>query len=510
MISRLAIREFGKRPLRRLNLYKRLPVAELERRLALIVPEPRFHTVPRHNQVVGFVAGMQYEQLLYLYDMGTGKTKMILDLTRQRKRQGIVKRSLVLVPTVVGVDSWIQQAAEHAPMLRVVGLLGNTEERKAVLKSNATVIVMTYMGLLNLVCKPDRDKDAERWVINKPALRRLCQTFQMVTYDECTALKNHRSLTFRVARMMSKYIHIRYGLTGTPFGRDPQDLWGQFYAVDKGEALGPTLGIFRAAVFKEEENFWGGYIYTFKKKRAGDLRRMMAHSSIQYSADECGDLPPTSRVKRAIVWSDDTWDYYKRMVDELRAARGNYQIMDNLFVRMRQLASGLLVAESETGDRKTIRLANPKLDGMVEWISQLPESEKVVVFNEFIKSGDWITEALTSVGIKWARLYSKVRDKPGEVRRFNQDPDCRVFVVNTQSGAKVLNLQVARYIAFYESPVSPIDRQQAEKRCHREGQKRKVFFYDFYVKNSVEEKILEFLKEGKHLFDCLVRGKASL
>ena len=460
--------------------------------------------------MIGFLAGMKYDNLLFLYDMGTGKTKLSLDLIRQRKRQGLLTRALVLVPTVIGVDSWVEQVGIHAPMLSVASMAGGREEREDVTSGrvSSTIVITTYMGWLSMVC--DRDAKGKCWVINKARVKKLSKQFDMVVYDESTALKNHRSLSFRVARMMTKFIRFRYGLTGTPFGRNPQDLWGQFYVIDRGEALGETLGLFRAAVFSETEEYWGGYKYTFKKQCAQEVRRMMAHSALQYAADECGDLPPVSRIKRSIVWSDEAWDYYECMLAQLREARGNYQMLDNVWTRMRQLASGLLVVESDDGDRKEIRLANPKMDALIEWINELPRKEKVVIFNEFISSGNWLVEALSAEGIQTARLYSGIRDKKAELQRFNQDPKCRAFVVNTQSGAKVLNLQVARYIAFYESPTSPIDRRQAEKRCHREGQIRKVFYYDFFIRNSVEEKILVYLQEGKDLYQALVTGKVRV
>jgi SNF2 family DNA or RNA helicase len=59
---------------------------------------------------------------------------------------------------------------------------------------------------------------------------------------------------------------------------------------------------------------------------------------------------------------------------------------------------------------------------------------------------------------------------------------------------------------FYESPVSPIIREQAECRCYRRGQQCPVFISDLYANHSVEHKILRFLKEGRDLLKELVSG----
>jgi SNF2 family DNA or RNA helicase len=142
----------------------------------------------------------------------------------------------------------------------------------------------------------------------------------------------------------------------------------------------------------------------------------------------------------------------------------------------------------------------------MELIDELPETEKLVVFNEFLHSGDVIVDALKERGIGHARLCSKTTDKGGELRRFLNDPPCRVFVVNSQSGALGLNLQTAHYVAVYESPVSPIVRQQLEARCLRQGQTETVFIYDLVCKNTIDQRILGFLAEGRDLFRALVEG----
>jgi SNF2 family DNA or RNA helicase len=96
------------------------------------------------------------------------------------------------------------------------------------------------------------------------------------------------------------------------------------------------------------------------------------------------------------------------------------------------------------------------------------------------------------------------------LHRFQRDAACRFLLLNNQSGALGLNLQVANYVIFYERPVSPIVSQQAEARCLRTGQQRTVFFYDLVAKGTVDEKIARYLEEGKDLFNAIVAGKETL
>ena len=59
---------------------------------------------------------------------------------------------------------------------------------------------------------------------------------------------------------------------------------------------------------------------------------------------------------------------------------------------------------------------------------------------------------------------------------------------------------------MYELPISSIDYTQAIERCHRPGQNKKVFIYNFITKGTVEERIMGFIQEGRDVFKSLIEG----
>jgi SNF2 family DNA or RNA helicase len=144
------------------------------------------------------------------------------------------------------------------------------------------------------------------------------------------------------------------------------------------------------------------------------------------------------------------------------------------------------------------------------FLESVPETSKIVIFHEFIHSGKLIAKELERNKYKFERLYGETKDKKGAKDRFLTDKKCKIFLVNNQSGGTSLNLQVANYVFYYESSVSPIVRKQTWKRVHRRGQTKHTFFYDLIAKNSVEQKILDYLEEGKNIFKALVEGKVKL
>lgn len=461
-----------------------------------------FVTPPRLNQKVG-LAILRRMSTFLMYDMGTGKTKIALDALRYYRQHRGVTRGLVLVPNTVTVESWLLQAEEHAPDLKVAPVGPSWR-----VPMKADVAVSTYAALIRAATQSrwNKKRSKKEWMIFPKGLDMIQRQFDAVVFDESTALKNWQSLTFKVCKCFLRRAKLRVAMSGTPMGRDPQDLWAQFYVVDGGEALGSTLGLFRETFFKSKKNYWGGYEYTFQEKKLPLLQRMMAHSSIRYTIDECVDLPDRVYCERPVVFGEEQWQYYRAALERAKSAK-TLEDLQGSYMSMRQLASGFAhVREGEYIDFQP----NVKLDALMDLLAEIPSEEKVVLFNVFVHSGDLISRRLTEEGIGHARIYSGTKDKAAELRRFLKTKKCRVLVGNSESTSKALNLQVSRYVLFYEQPSSPITREQAERRCWRPGQDRKVLYYDLFLKRSIEEKLWRYLRQGRDLFKAIVDGKESL
>jgi hypothetical protein len=313
--------------------------------------------------------------------------------------------------------------------------------------------------------------------------------------------------TFRVCRAISKKAKYRYALAGRPFGRDPTPLWGQQWLVDQGETLGETLTLFRNAFFKEKRNYFGGYDYKFRKEMEDKLAEIMQHRSIAYSSGECLTLPKVTKIQEEVRLPEDARAYYEKAVAAIRKAKGNHIETKNLFLRMRQLSSGFLgYKNDETGEKAQLVFpTNPKLDRMLDLIESVPYDRKFVIFYEFTHSGKTIHEALNDMGIKNGWLWAGTKDSRTMQRQFDDDPKMRGLVVNWRKGAMGPNWQVANYKFFFESPVSSIDREEAERRCFRQGQKLPGFMYDMMARGTVDARILEFHASGESLFKSLLR-----
>lgn len=526
MLSKLAIRKYLGRDLDSFTWIKEEKHWELNQALkGLDVPTKKiFYTKPYHHQKACFLIGVYHWNFLFFLEMGLGKTKIALDLARYHMDAGNVNQALILVPNLVNIENWEEEVKIHQPNTQVVAMYGDTDERMRRLYLPGEVFVLNYAGFMRMVCtlQPKKKGTGKELVIDKAKQKEVMGMFDMVVFDESTVAKNHQSQTFKICNQLSKQCKVRYALTGTPMGRDPQDFWGQFYLVDRGETLGQALGVMRDIFFKKQKKQFAksrfAYEYHFDPKMEKELSRILQHRSITYEADEARDMPRKVYTKRHAKLPMEAEEYMKYVMRELKEAGGEWNAVNNSYLRMRQICSGFLgLKGDDTGEKLEIAFQqNPKLELLETMLTEeLDPSKKFIVFNEFIYSGKLISDMLARHSIKHVRLWGGTKDKVGAIQQFKNDPKCRGLVANSASADKGLNLQVARHMFFYESSDSPITRAQAEARIRRgkqkglkKNQKGRVFYTDLIIRGSVEEKILHNLKEGKNLRERLQKGES--
>ncbi|KKN90040.1 hypothetical protein LCGC14_0231530 [marine sediment metagenome] len=521
MISEFAIKDFLDRELDDFDWIKKESSKELDKALAELPLAPNFHTKPFLHQKACFLIGVHFPSFLFLLDLGTGKTKIVLDLISYFQRAGKTGRALVLVPNIVTIDGWEEQIQIHAPHLKYVLFHGKSKKRWELLKQDFDICVLNYGGLVAMVTelrvpiKKKKGKRRERqfdWKL----VSDFCRQFDAVVWDESDEVKNHLSLTHQICRILSRSCKIRFALTGTPMGRDPIDFWAQFYCIDHGDTLGKTLGMYRSAFFIEEESFWNPYgEWVFDERKKNKLHKFIKNRSIFYDESECSDLPKKSFQIIKVRLSTEAQKFHDNIKGDLEMVRGNFTMLDNAYTNMRTITSGFLGLREETDEpvgrkRKKVYVdfkQNPKIEALIQLVKELPTTSKMVVFHDFTHTGELIKKSLDKLGVGSVRLWGGTKDKGGTLKQFKTDPKITILVLNSQTGSKSLNIQVANYVVFFESPVSPRIRKQAEKRCHRTGQTKKVFFFDILGIGTIDFRIKAYLKEGRDLYKAIVSGK---
>ena len=511
MISKSSIKKYLARELDSFTWLKKEPLEALNQALAELRPVPDFKGARLWNhQKACFLLLVTLKRFMLHIDMGGGKTLLTLLLIRYLKQCGLKPRAIVFVPYITSVETWIEEVAKHVPDLQIVPLLGTTKENLERCRDQNVVgdlYVIAYQSAVAMVSnKTHSSKVRSTWNFKASDIRTTFEQFNVLVMDEIHKCKSASSLTYRMCRAISSQVGWALGLTGTPFGKEPEDLWPQYYLVDRGAALGPTKEFFMAVFYKRSTGYWGNMEFTFRKKLMPELTRMIKHSSIVYGINEFADMPPRKRIPIRIPLPADVEGYVKKAIKDLNAGRkaGSWQIVESNYLQLRQLSSGFMTLKGADSAKLQVKFDEaPKMDKLQELIEAMPHGCKMVCFHHFIYTNKLISERLKEMKVGHARIWSGQKDPIGELRRFKADPKCTVLVINSKSGSSSLNLQGANYIVFFEQPDSPIDRQQAERRVWRPGQHKRVFIYDLLMRGTYDKKIMKSNESAKKLLDEL-------
>ena len=113
---------------------------------------------------------------------------------------------------------------------------------------------------------------------------------------------------------------------------------------------------------------------------------------------------------------------------------------------------------------------------------------------------------LEKMGIPFAYLDGSSKNRLDIVKRFNEDPNCPLFLVSLKVGGTGLNLVGADTVIHYDMWWNPAVENQATDRVWRMGQKQSVSSYKLVTKDTIEEKIVLLQNRKKELLKDIVRS----
>lgn len=521
LISRKVTKDFLARKLDNWDWLKRESKSDIKQTVREMEPRPRFGRLRLWtHQYVCFLLMVHLKRFMLFLDMGGGKTLITLMVLKYLKKTGHSPKAIVFVPYVITVDTWIEETEKWTD-LKCIPLVGSAAENLDDLKNrDGDLYVMAYQSGVAMFAKKTRNegelkKGQKRvdWQLDAATVRKHTKGFNFIAMDEIHKCKNVNSMTYRMCRAISKECTWSYGLTGTPFGKNLEDLWAQFFLIDLGETLGNTLGLFRSVFFSERQGWFGGYEYHFKQKLMPVLEKVIKHRSIRYEIDEIHDMPKRINKVKVVKASDAIAEYYNKIIEameNLSFGKVKFKELESQYMRLRQLSSGFMTLRGDDKSKTEVQFPeNPKLDAMEEIISSMPETSKAIIFHDFRFTNKIISDRLKQMKVPHARVWGGAKDSLKELRKFKKDPKCRVLVINCQAGSSSQNLQMANYVIYYEQPRSSIDRQQSERRAYRPGQKKRVFFFDLIMEGTTDESQAKSNEEGRNLLQRVLDGKTK-
>ncbi len=417
-------------------------------------------------------------------DMGLGKTVMVLAwLDRLRHEQRKLPPSIVVVPRSV-VFNWKEETARFAPKLRLLDFSGAARSTEDLRKYD--LVITTYGAL------------------RRDAIRLKDVRFEYAILDEAQAIKNASTASAKAARLLQA--SHRLVLSGTPVENHLGELWSLFEFLNPGLLGTSSMFVKHSAAAARRDPH-------AMELLARGLRPFILRRTKAQVAPELPDRTELTLhcelqgIQRELY--DELRDHYRatllHRIERDGLARSKMHILEAL-LRLRQAACHTALV-----DKRRAGAPSAKFEALLPLLGEVrEEGHKILVFSQFTSLLALLRARLDEEGTSYEYLDGQTRDREERVTRFQNDPDCRLFLISLKAGGLGLNLTAAEYVFLLDPWWNPAVEAQAIDRAHRLGQTRHVFAYRLIATNTVEEKIMQLQASKRDLADAILRADAGL
>ena len=456
----------------------------------------KFKLKPYEHQMSALEKSWNKETYGYFMEMGTGKTKVLIDNMAMLYDKGKINGALIIAPKGV-VKTWHEQELpthlpDHIENVTTLWQPNITKKQETKLNNLFDLGTDLHIFIMNVEALSTSKgvKFAEKFLRSHRTLMAL---------DESTTIKNpsaKRTKNVLALAPMAKYRRI---LTGSPVTKNPLDLYTQC------EFLDPFLLNFnswyafrnRYAIMKTI-HVRGRSIQTVHKfQNLGELSDRLKGFSYRVLKEDCLDLPEKIYMKRHVALTKEQENLYEQM-RKTAIANLNGKVTSTVTVltqlmRLQQITCGHFVADD--GTVQTIK--NNRLD---ELMDVLEETEnKAIIWAYWQRDVQDIKDAIEKkYGPRSVVDYYGLTpqdERQGNIRRFQNDNECRFLIGTPSTGGYGITLTEANTVIYYSNGYDLEKRLQSEDRAHRIGQKKNVTYIDLIAEDTVDEKIVKSLRK---------------
>ncbi|MEO7311141.1 MAG: DEAD/DEAH box helicase [Chitinophagaceae bacterium] len=432
-----------------------------------------------------------YKWLKYLYekklggcladDMGLGKTLQTITLL-QHVYQKEKTPSLIVMPKSL-IFNWENELKKFAPNLRYYTFYGNNRDVPEAMACN---IILTTYAMMRIGIEQLKE-----------------QEFCYVVLDESQNIKNANTQASK-AVMLLQCRH-RLALSGTPVENNLGELYSLFRFINP-------------AMFGSAENFNTNYLLPVQKNNdagaTNELRRKIFPFILRrLKKDVLKELPDKIEQTLYVEMSEEQTrfyeqrrKYYKDNIEQQIAMKGIQQSQFFVFQALNELRQIACIPESVTNGK----IEGPKLELLVEQLMDaVANRHKVLVFANFLDALELIGEKLNEQQVEYVTMTGATKDRQKLVDRFQNDTNCKVFLLTLKTGGTGLNLTAADMVFIFDPWWNKAAENQAIDRAHRIGQDKKVFSYKIITKGTIEEKMLQLQEKKSELFNAIISADGA-
>lgn len=482
------------------------PGMELEQINKDVMREFEFRTKPFDHQLDHFNAHRDTPRRALFMEMGTGKTKCVIDNTQYLYLKGEIDTLLVLAPNGVHRNWITDELPVHMPQWlldqslmffwnhgKSHSLQYKEQLKKLFTHEGLVIVTLPYTSLITKNCKKFLYDFLDK---------RKC----FYVADEAVHFKNPNAKRTKTIHASAKYAQWRRVLTGTPLENGPFDaysimkfldlgFWKQ-YELDNYAMFKNHFGVFKTHQYGER-----GVDLLVGYRRLDELGKILREHSDRVLKDDVLDLPPKLYTKRYFQITKEQRRIYDELKDEYMAwITDDDQVTAPLAItrllRFQQVVSGYIPTPDGEEPIHDIGDVNPRLNMLEDIIEET--TTQGIIYAKFTRDIDKIMRLLGPE--KAVRYDGQVDDdERAENKLLFQKGKRQWFVANQAVASEGLTLVQAKKVVYYNNTYRLGQRLQSEDRAHRPGQNDPVLYEDLVAEDTVDVAIVNSLRTKRDI-----------
>jgi SNF2 family DNA or RNA helicase len=466
----------------------------------------KFKTKPYAHQLDALEASWDKENFAYFMEMGTGKSKVLLDNAAVLYDKGLINGLLLIAPKGVYKNWYDSEIPTHLPdhIFKKVVLWKTSDKSK---KQQQILNTMFETGtdfhilIMNVesFSKGDGVKFAQKFLMCHKA---------MIAIDESTTIKtptSNRTKSILSLRELAKYRRI---LTGSPVTKSPLDLFSQCQFLDPWLLNHQSYYTFKAryAITRKIEVQGRRVEIVVGYRNLAELSEKIKPFSKRILKEDCLDLPAKSFIKHTVELTKEQKKVYEQMKKEAIAfldgkMQSTATIMTQL-MRLHQITCGHFTADDGT-------IKDLPCSRLTELMSILENVEgKAIIWSHYTHDVERIINKIKEVyGDDSVVDYYGATDSDQRsinIKRFQTDNNCRFFVGTTHTGGYGITLTAGSTMIYFSNGYDLEKRQQSEARIDRIGQTKKMTYIDIISQDTIDERIVKALRNKVNIANAIM------
>ena len=456
----------------------------------------KFKTKPYDHQIKALEKSVDKKNYAYFMEMGTGKSKVLVDNMAMLYDKGKINGALIIAPKGVYNNWYVGEIPTHlASHIQPKMVIWTATISKTKQKEYDSLFETGYDFHILIMNVESFSTDKGRLFAGKF----LRAHRAIMAIDESTTIKNPTAKRTKAIVALGKEAHYKRILTGSPVTKSPLDLFSQCnFLNDELLESGSYYSFKNRYAVMKTHNFGGRRVQLVHSyQRLDELASILKGFSYRVLKEECLDLPPKVYIKREVELSKEQLQAYSTMKSAaLATLKGKMATAPHVLTQMMRLHQ-ITCGHLKNDDGTTTEI---KSNRMTELMNLLDEVEgKVIIWGNYIYDIENLVKAVKkeygddSVVQYYGATSSEDRAKA--IKKF-QDPDSKVrfFIGNPQTAGYGITLTEAGTVVYFSNGYDLEKRLQSEDRAHRIGQKKSVTYVDFIAPKTVDEKIVKALR----------------